>query len=404
MAIFLSVLIGRSWLGGAVPALFDFFPPIFAYFVLCLHFNSKKKLQVLVFMMLFACLFVIANGSIDLRHGIPAGGPPVSAATGDVNFSHWDMRHPYVLAQMNNSGVWIYRIRGLGEINDPNDFAQVLVCTIPLLFIFWRPKRSFVNFIFVILPVCVLMYGTFLTHSRGALLGLVAVVIVAARRRIGTLPSLLLAGGLFVGSMALSFTGGRDISADSGADRTALWGESLQLFKSHPLFGVGVGRTVELTDSHHTSHNSVAVCAAELGFFGLYFWSLFLFPTVRDVLVIASPLKVNAGNPVIIEGAPYLLAMRKTETLDQAQVNQLGRLLLLSLTGFLVTAWFLSRTFAVTFFLLGGMVEAVFEMALQRGMVAPRMRMPRVLQYSGGLAVSLVLILYVMVRVLNLAH
>jgi hypothetical protein len=58
----------------------------------------------------------------------------------------------------------------------------------------------------------------------------------------------------------------------------------------------------------------------------------------------------------------------------------------------------------VTFFLLGGMVEAVFEMALQRGMIAPRMRLLRVLLYSGVLAVSLVLILYVMLRILNLAH
>ena len=404
MAVFLSVFIGRHWLGGAVPAFFDFFPTIFVYFIVCLHFNSKKRLQVLVFMMLFACLFIIAHGAADLFHGVPKSGPPISADTGEVSSYQWNLQHPYLFPMANSKGELIYRLRGLGEINDPNDFGQLLICTIPLMFIFWRPKRGLGNFVFVILPVCVLMYGTFLTHSRGALLGLVAVAVVAARRRIGTLPSLLLAGGLFVGLMALNFTGGRDISADSGVDRTALWGESLQLFKSHPLFGVGVGRTAELTDSHHTSHNSVAVCAAELGFFGLYFWSLFLFPTVRDALVIASPLKVNAGNPAIIEEAPSLLAMRKPETLDQAQVNQLGRLLLLSLTGFLVTAWFLSRTFAVTFFLLGGMVEAVFEMALQRGMIAPRMRLLRVLLYSGVLAVSLVLILYVMLRILNLAH
>jgi hypothetical protein len=39
----------------------------------------------------------------------------------------------------------------------------------------------------------------------------------------------------------------------------------------------------------------------------------------------------------------------------------------LSFTGFLVAGWFLSRTYVMTFFLLGGMVEVVYEMALQRG-------------------------------------
>ena len=52
-----------------------------------------------------------------------------------------------------------------------------------------------------------------------------AVAVVAARRRIGTLPALLVAGGLFVAAMALHFTGGREISAGSGADRTGLWGD-----------------------------------------------------------------------------------------------------------------------------------------------------------------------------------
>ena len=141
----------------------------------------------------------------------------------------------------NDQGQLFYRLRGLGLINDPNDFGQLLVCVIPLLFFFWRPKKLFLNIAFVILPVCVLLFGVFLTHSRGALLALMAMAIVAARRRIGTVPALVLAGVLFAGAMALHFTGGRQISAESGSDRTALWGEGLEILKAHPLFGVGFG-------------------------------------------------------------------------------------------------------------------------------------------------------------------
>jgi hypothetical protein len=92
------------------------------------------------------------------------------------------------------------------------------------------------------------------------------------------------------------------------------------------------------------------------------------------------------------------------EVIDKAEVNHLGRLMVLSLTGFLVAGWFLSRAFIMTFFLLGGMVEVVYEMALQRGMIAPRLPLARVIPYAVGLAISLVLLMYIMLRVTNLMH
>ena len=37
-------------------------------------------------------------------------------------------------------------------------------------------------------------------------------------------------------------------------------------------------------------------------------------------------------------------------------------------------------------------------------MIAPRLPLARVLLYAGGLAISLVLLMYIMVRILNLMH
>ena len=133
------------------------------------------------------------------------------------------MEHPYLLAKPNDHEE-PNRLRGQGEINDPNDFGQLIVCVIPLIFIFWRAKKKFRNLVFVILPLCALLLGAFLTHSRGTLVSLIAVAVVAARRRIGTIPALLLAAALFIGAMALGFTGGRDISATAGEDRTRRFG------------------------------------------------------------------------------------------------------------------------------------------------------------------------------------
>ena len=399
----LSVLIGMSWRSGAIQAFTAFIPCAFAYFLVCLHFNSKKKLQGIVLVLLFVCLFVIVHGYMDLRHGVAGGGSLQPGVTESADQNQWNAEHPYLLAMNNDAGESFYRLRGLGLINDPNDFGQLLVCAIPLAFIYWRPKKRLQNFVFVLLPVCVLLFGAYLTHSRGTLVALMAVAAVAARRRIGTLPALLIVGVLFVAAMALHFTGGREISAQAGSDRTALWSSGLQMMKAHPVFGVGLGSFADNCDGcGHTAHNSVMVCAAELGFFGLYFWCLFLFPTIRDVLAIASPAKVSEAEPIESGDDAFPQPIRKIETIDKAGINQLGRLLVLSLTGFLVAGWFLSRAYVMTFFLLGGMVEVVFEMALRRGMIAPRLSLARVLLFAGGLGISLVLLMYIMLRISNL--
>ena len=407
LAVVLSVLIAMRWPGGSVKAFLDFIPNALAYFLVCLHCNSKKRLQVLVLMLLFVCLFVIAHGSIELRYGVPESAlsqPRQSDAAEIDAIDSWNMENPYLLPTRDYAGKLFCRLRGLGEINDPNDFGQLTVCVIPLMFIFWRAKKMFTNILFVILPVCALLFGVFLTHSRGALLALIAVAVVAVRRRIGTVPALLVAGGLFVAAMALHVTGGRGISATAGEDRTVLWGEGLQILKAHPLFGVGLGKMPDYTEEYLTAHNSLVVCAAELGLFGLYFWSMFLFATVRDVLVINSPEKVDEGKPLVPEKELFPQAARKIEEVDKAEINFLGRLLVLSLTGFLVAGWFLSRAFVMTFFLLGGMAEVAYEMALKRGMIAPRLPLARVLVYAAGLAVSLVIVMYIMLRILNLMH
>jgi O-antigen ligase len=399
LAVVLSVLIGMHWPGGAVRAIQEFIPNAYGYFLVCLHCNSKRKLQILILMLMSVCVSVIAQGSIDLRRGVPQHAPH-SGEEERAALSRWNVEHPYLLAMNTENGERIYRLRGPGQINDPNDFGQLIVCVIPLAFIFWRPKKLLLNIACVILPVSALLLGVFLTHSRGALVALMAVAVVAARRRIGTLPALLLAGGLFIAASALDFTGGRGISASAGADRTALWGEGLQMLKSHPLFGVGYGNFADIAGL--TAHNSIVVCAGELGLFGLYFWSLFLLPTVRDAFAIASPAKVTEGETVPAEEGPFPSSAWKTRVIGKAEINRLGRSVLLSLTGFLVAGFFLSRAYVLTLFLLGGMAEVVFEMALQRGMIATRMRFTRVLTYSGGLTISLVVFMYVMIRVLNL--
>jgi len=54
-----------------------------------------------------------------------------------------------------------------------------------------------------------------------------------------------------------------------------LWAMSIGLLKSHPSSELALGQLAEYIE--HTAHNSIMVCAAETGLFGLFFWSMFLF-------------------------------------------------------------------------------------------------------------------------------
>ena len=152
VAVFFSVLIGMHWPRGGINAFLEFIPSVFAYFLVCLHCDSKKKLQIVVLMLLLVCLFVTAHGYVDLVHGVPESGPPQAEASEGVDLNLWNVEHPYLLVMRSDAGEWFYRLRGLGEINDPNDFGQLIVSVIPLIFIFWRAKKMFRNVVCVILP------------------------------------------------------------------------------------------------------------------------------------------------------------------------------------------------------------------------------------------------------------
>jgi hypothetical protein len=400
--VFLSRFLGTYYLTGGIDSLGVFVPSAIAYFLICLHCTTKRRLQVIVIMMFAVCLIVIVNGYSDLIHDVANSGPPPGVGVGNPTEAGATASR-YLTRQSNDQGLWTYRLQGLGEINDPNDFAQFQVCLLPLLFVFWRSKKTINNVAFVILPSCILLFGLYLTHSRGALVALTALLILAGRRRIGTIPSIVLASCLFLGAMALQFTGGRQISAGAGEDRTALWGEGLALFKAHPLFGVGFGQLAEYTDSHLTAHNSVVLCASELGLFGLYCWSLFLFPVFRNAKATATPGLLRDPAPES-DTVQFRRPAREAEALDKEQIAHLGQLVLLSLIGFLVAGWFLSRAFVLTLFLLGGLADSVYQMGLNRGFVAPRNPFKRVLVNSAGLAIGLLTTIYLAVRALNFIH
>jgi hypothetical protein len=426
MAVFTSMLF-TGWLGSVPGAVLNFIPNAFTFFLVVINCRRKRHLQLLTGVLLAACLFTLARGYMALHAG--------------------DYASPYLIGQGNDEGESLYRVRGLAFINDPNDFAQLMASLIPCLFLTWRKASLPRNLLLVLIPASILIFGMYLTHSRGGMVALLLVILLASRRKIGTIPATIIAGLGFAAAMVLGWSGGRDVSVEAGSDRLEAWSTGLELIKTHPLFGVGFQRFTEYF--YITAHNTVVVCAAELGMFGLFWWLMFILPTIRDAYVSSSDpdaVKVReqdqpmpyetgyrepvadlrwqaAGHPAPgdamesmayrerdLPAAPaaevplHLIGAgdEAGEQLSAEEIRRMATLMLICVAGYLTAGWFLSRAYVMTLFIYAGMVQVIYRWALDQGIAPPRLAVSKIAQYSAVTAVMLILIVYAILRIQHL--
>jgi O-antigen ligase len=240
--------------------------------------------------------------------------------------------------QLSTGFEVVKRVRAFGILSDPNDFAQFLLVALSLLGIYWKRRNLVANLIFPGLPALVLLYGVFLTGSRGGMLGLLVIVLALAAPRLGKLPSLVLTGFCFLVLIAAQFGGGRQLSIHEGSasERVLTWGTGISFLKSNPLFGIGFGQFTE--ENYLTAHNSFVLCFSELGMFGYFFWLALLVATLMALhRLIAAPVK----------------------TPEQETLRQYAVTVRTALYCFLTTAWFLSRTYNVTLYVLLALAAAM---------------------------------------------
>jgi O-antigen ligase len=407
--VFISLVL-TGWFGSAPQGVWAFLPDIFVYVLIVTHFKTKRHLQLVILTLFLASSYVILCGAIALHAN--------------------DGSSPFLYDQGIGDGIHIYRLRGLSIVGDPNDFAQVLVSLIPCMFFFWDKQKKAKNIFFVLPSVAILIVGMYMTHSRGSVIALVAIIALAARRKIGTIPAAVIAGGTFAISSALSWSGGRQISAEAGSDRMDAWSTGLELIKQHPIFGVGFTRFTDYNSI--TAHNSIVVCAAELGFFGFFFWVLFLVSNIRAGIGLSRMEEIEDGlqeirpepaqawrrTPRLKE--PVKQGVEKIQSLKNRrphspmtngalrsrfqpeitlpEIKRLGGLMVVCLSGFLVAGWFLSRSYVMWLFIFGGMTQSIVQIAEAKGLPSPLPSIGRLAKISFYTSIALLLVVYAILR------
>lgn len=312
--------VADGYVGGALKTFSKFFPMVVAYFLVVQSLVSMKRINAFVVVLILLTTFLGYEAILQSVTGFSDGGlSPLYERKYNPSFA-------------GEEGVdYLPRARWFGTFNDPNDLGLALIVVVPLLVSRLLRKK----YLLAIACLPIVLWGIYLTNSRGAFLSLAisiaSYIIVRFRSMrvlfVGAIVLLLLL--LFLPSRMSS------LSDESSMGRLEAWYAGLQMLKSHPLFGIGAGN---FTDYHVlTAHNSFVLVLAELGVFGSFFFVGLFF----------IPLRWAIKN-----------IFKQTENHEiEARRDELGSLFG-GLVGVLCSMFFLSRAYAMVPYVVVGLISA----------------------------------------------
>lgn len=380
----LSVVLAEGWFGGAVETLHVLAIRVFVFLLIVLNVDTRPRLAVVRWLILvcvwaFAVLgwasyvtdwehdrFIFSAGPHADLDADEASEPPTESSDAE------EVQRPQVR-----------RLKALGFLDDPNQFAQMLVASVPLLWLSWRGGRPFRNAVFVFLPAVPILVAIGLTKSRGGLVALavLATFVIWQRARGPIIRGLILFSGLAM-FPAFFLMERQTLLDDSAMGRVEAWSYGLQLLKMSPVWGSGFGTFIE--GSELTAHNSFVLCFAELGLVGYSLWLGLLVVTILQLGALSREHREGVDPEVNgYSVARWAAACRA------------------SLAGFLAAAFFLSRTYSVLFFTLIGLSTAIIAVARNAGYAPRPLDFPRTAGLVLGIEAFSVLFIYLAVRLVR---
>ncbi len=254
----------------------------------------------------------------DCRQGGPAG-------------MEYVCEHVGVLQTYSIGG----RVRFRGILEDPNELSWAISLALPLAFFRYGRKRNFARLATVVVVFGLTLACVIMTESRSGQLTLIAVVGFYFVRRFGW-RGILAAAPLAIPIMLLGGRSGEAADA-STQERLECWVEALEMWRSHPFFGVGARQFTE----HHflTAHSSFMLTLAELGPIGLVLWSLAIYGAFKIAIRVQIDFADRPETAVAREWAATLVAI---------------------LAGMVVSAFFLSIAYHPVLWIEIGLAGALY--------------------------------------------
>ena len=371
LLVFLPVLmmssIANGWMGGALVQLEKFGPVVLAFCVLSATLTSPRRVRLVMATFALCAAVLSLHGIEQAELGTGWTGVELSQGT---------------------------RIQYVGIFNDPNDLGMLFVTCVPMaVYLAYSGHAGLLRKVFWLAAAGVLVYGIYLTDSRGTLLALLAALGGYIWLRRGIVPATVLGAVALAGMMMLpSRMQELDASEASAAGRVDAWYEGIHMFTANPVFGIGPENFAD-NNANLTAHNSFVLVLAETGILGFTIWLAFVGYCFRMMYVV---VRQRARVPGALPEAQPDPAVERQWHDDRAVTMAL----LLSLVAFFVAAFFLSRSYVIVLYLLAALVVGHYQELRRRWPSLPVFRLARDLWLWPAIAVAAVISLYVIVKVL----
>lgn len=367
LPILMCSSIANGWMGGALVQLEDFGPIVLAFCVLSAAMTNPRRVRLVMAIFTICAVVLSLHGIEQAELGIGWTGVELSQET---------------------------RIQYVGIFNDPNDLGMLFVMCVPMaVYMAYSDGSGLLRRAFWFAATGVLVYGIYLTDSRGTLMALLAALGVYVWLRRGVVPAAVMGTAALAGLMLLpSRMQELDASEASAAGRVEAWYEGIHMFVANPVFGVGPTNFAD-HNANLTAHNSFVLVLAETGIIGFTVWLAFVGYCFRMMYVV---VRQRARVPGALPEAQPDPAVERQWHDDKAVTTAL----LLSLVAFFVAAFFLSRSYVIVLYLLAALVVGHYQELRRRWPALPAFRLGRDLWLWPAMAAVAVVFLYLMVKVL----
>lgn len=347
-------LVANDWMGGALKVLTEFAPTLLLFYLIGTTTDTLGKLRLFTLVLVMMSLVLALHGIDQMETGVGWTGAKVVEGN---------------------------RITYLGIFNDPNDLALALIMSIPMLGYHFRYWRNGLIRAGLLVTLALILYGVYLTNSRGGIVALLFLAGLYSLQRFGVFRTAMFSFlALPVLVFAPSRFGALDAGESSAAGRVDAWYEGVQMFLHQPWFGVGKGNFIE--HHHLTAHNSFVLVFAETGLFGYFFWLTFVGVSAY-MLYRLQKLPPPSDNA---EG--------------WAEQQRLARMLLFSLLGFLAGAFFLSRSYSMLLYILCALAVAHYQIVRQLWPSVPTVTATAMLPAFFVLEILSIVFMYILVKIL----
>lgn len=323
--IIMSGFLNGSGMFGIEEAEMLFISAIIPLFLFSSCITSIKRQHLLMVVCLIAAMLMVHNGHVQQTEFQGFGWALNTHSVGYIDLGE-------------------RRITYLGFFNDPNDLGMFLVMNIPFTIYFFQKGNALVK-LSMLMVLSALIYGIYLTGSRGTMLGVgglfgIYILVVNAGPK-------LFISTVILSPIAATVVASLQSNIDASANgRLEAWYAGIQMLIANPIFGIGKG---QFFDYHGlVAHNSYIHVAGELGVPGYSLWGGALIFTVLTGYQFIKASKANNDTSAIDEDN------------NKAVENELllNKTLFFSMISFMITGFFISRMFTLLLFIFMGMAIA----------------------------------------------